>query len=175
MLFLIEQKDSEPRDPFFKPHCLHLDNEVVFLATRKLYKLTGNKRMLSSFVNRILEEFVLEDQEKETSIQQMARDLTQKIRLEKAQQRKIVEDKEAERIELEREALDQQKRLERITRDAVRRLEFKREYLRDRDHMCWSKKRDDLCDEVSLEIRKDLQWKDLYPIVAAVVLEGGES
>ncbi|GEM_PF-2603571 len=161
------------KDINFKQTNLYLDQEVVFLATRKLTAMTGNKRMLSAFVNQMLEEFILEgDDLPETSIRQKARELADKIRREKMSQRKIIQDEETRKADRERQEAEKRAAIEQATREAVRKLEFKREYLRDRDHMCWSRKREDLADEVSIATRQDLQWKDLYPIVAAIVMEG---
>lgn len=158
-------------DPFFKPHCLNLDADTVFLATQKLFRLTGNKRMLSSFVNRILEEFVLEDQEQETSVRQMARDLSERVRKEKFSQRKLIIDAEIQKAEMERKAAERVNLIEHETRAAVDRLGFKREWIRDRYGYNFSRRREELADAVSMACRLDLQWKDLAPIVTEIVLE----
>jgi len=165
-------ESEKPREPFFKQTNLHLDQEVVFLASRKLWQMTGNKRMLSSFVNRVLEEFVTEgDGSPDISIHQQARALAEKIRREKLSQRQLINDAETQRIDREKQEVERKKLIEKQTRLAIRKLGFKREFLRDRDHMSYESKRNALTDEVSLACRLDLQWKDLYSIAAEAVFE----
>ena len=171
----MKDPDSLP-EPIFKPHCLHLDAETVFLASRKLYKMTGSKRMLSSFVNRLLEEFVLEDDEREggVTIRQKARDLAEKIKQEKAGQRKLVIDSETQKIEQQKAESERQDLIRKRTTEAVRKIGFRREWLRDPPGMNFSHHRRELEDEVSIACRLDLQFKDILPIVAEEVL-GGDS
>lgn len=164
--------DELKKEPFFKQTNLNLDQEVVFLAGKKLYEMTGNKRMLSSFVNRVLTEFVCDGSDHpDMSIRQQARELADQIRKEKMSQRKLIEDEETRKAEQIRQDRERRELIKIQTMAAVRKLGFKREYLRDRAHMCYSGKRDALADEVSIACRLDLQWKDLYPVVAAIVFE----
>jgi hypothetical protein len=137
--------------------------------------MTGNKRMLSAFVNQMLEEFILEGEEQpETSIRQKAREMADKIRNEKLSQRKLVNDAETERIEREKKEVETRAFIEQQTHEAVRKLAFKPEWLRDRNGLNFSHHRKELEDEVSINCRMDLQWKELMPIVSAIVLSGNE-
>jgi hypothetical protein len=159
----------------FRQTNLYLDSEVVFLATQKLTGMTGNKRMLSAFVNQILEEFVLEGEERpETTIRQKARELSERVRNDKLSQRKLINDAETQRIEQEKKEAEKQAFVQVQTRAAVRKLNFKPEWLRDTRGLNFAHHRKEITDEVSFACRLDLQWKDIFPIVSAIVLPGEE-
>ena len=148
----------------FRQTNLYLDDDTVMLAKKKLFEMTGSRRALSSFVNRILEEFILEDEQKETSIRQMARELTDRIRHEKMAQRKLVTETTLKKTKLQGE-------IERETRRAIDNLGFKPEWIRDRPGYNFSHHRAELADEVTFAVGQDLQWKDIAPIVTAALLE----
>jgi hypothetical protein len=155
----------------FRQTNLYLDSEVVFLATQKLTGMTGNKRMLSAFVNQILEEFVLEGEERpETTIRQKARQLSEQVRKDKLSQRKLINDAETQKIEKIQQEAERKTHIERETRRAVQKLQFKPEWLRDTRGLNFSHHRKEITDEVSFACRLDLQWKDIFPVVSAAVL-----
>ncbi len=173
---LLFDPNEKPSEPFFKQTNLNLDQEVVFLASRKLWLMTGNKRMLSSFVNQVLTEFASDDKEHpEVSVRQQARDLAEKVRKEKMAQRQLIHDAETQRIEQEKADAEKREFIEQQTRLAIRKLGFCREYLRDKNHMCYENKRIALADEVAIACRADLQWKDISAIVSKAVFEEASS
>lgn len=143
------------------------DTHTVFLDE------VGGAGHVSEAFRIIEEEFVkFSSDNPDLSIPARARAIREQARHKVLSQKKLLKDEESMRIDRERQEADRKAIIERETRAAVRKLGFKREYLRDRDHMCYQTKRDALSDEVSLAVRLDLQFKDLYPIVAAAVLEG---
>ena len=122
---------------------------------------------------RLVEEEVLTspDEERDLSLRKRARLASDRAKLKFFQQRKLIQDADYQQEERERKEAERKALVESETRAAIQKLGFKREYLRNRDHMDWSHKRTALADEVSIACRMDLQFKDLYPVVAEIVLE----
>lgn len=122
---------------------------------------------------RIVEEELLSQpgEDRDLSLRKRAQEATEMAKRRFFEQRRLIQDEEAEKQRAAKQVLERKSLIEQTTREFVKKLGFRREYLRDREHMCWQKKRDELADEISIACRIDLQWKELYPVVAAVVLE----
>ncbi|MFA6332965.1 MAG: hypothetical protein WCX22_08435 [Methanoregula sp.] len=113
------------------------------------------------------------------------RDLSLKKRAEKAteaakhrffQQRRLIQEEENQKSVMARQAEERAALIKKETIEAMARLGFKPEWLRDTAVLNFSHHRKELVDEVTFAVRQDLQWRDIYPIVAAAVLgEPGES
>lgn len=150
-------------------------NVYLERATHNLFIDEVGEQNVSEFF-RLVEEEVLTspDEERDLSLRKRARLASDRAKLRFFQQRKLILDEESQQLERQRREAERQALIEKGTREAILKLGFKREYLRDRDHMCWEKKREALADEVSLACRIDLQWKNLYPVVAAIMFDDGE-
>jgi hypothetical protein len=90
------------------------------------------------------------------------------------QQRRLIQEEENQKSVMARQAEERKALIELETRGAVARLEFKPEWLRDARGLNFSHHRKEITDEVSFACRLDLQWKDIFPIVSAIVLTGEE-
>lgn len=108
------------------------------------------------------------------------RNLSLRIRAAKAteaakhrffQQRRLIQDEETQKKTMAEQALARKQIIEQETRLAIVKLKFKPEWIRDRPGYNFSHHREELADQVSMACRLDLQWKDLMPVVSAVLTE----
>jgi hypothetical protein len=122
---------------------------------------------------RLVEEETLcaPDEDRDLALRLRARNAVERTKQKFFQQRKLLNDSETIKAEQDRKQAERQALIERETKAAIHKLKFSREWLRDKPHMSYESKRLALADEVSIACRMDLQWKDLYPVVAAAVYE----
>jgi hypothetical protein len=90
------------------------------------------------------------------------------------QQRRLIQEEEGLKTTMARQAEERKALIELETRSAVVRIGFKPEWLRDTRGLNFAHHRKEITDEVSFACRLDLQWKDIFPIVSAIVLPGEE-
>lgn len=158
----------------------HLKRTSVYLD-RKIHgyfvEEIGEQHVSEFF--RLVEEEVLVQpgEDRELSLRKRAAHATEMAKQRFFEQRRLVLDEETQKSAMAQRAEERKNLIEQETREAVRRLEFKPEWLRDAPGLNFSHHRKEITDEVSFACRLDLQWKDLFPIVSAIVLDGerGES
>lgn len=130
---------------------------------------------VSEFLRLVEEDLLFQpDEDKLLSLRMRARKATECAKHRFFQQRKLIQEEEDLKARMAAEQLERKNLIEQEVRAAVRKIGFRREWLRDPPGMNFSHHRRELEDEVSIACRLDLQFKDLLPIVAKEVL-GGDS
>ncbi len=86
-----------------KTCCLYLDPEVVLLAQWKCKEIFGDRRKISQIVNDFLSDFVTDGEitDRPDPIKEKARELTRKKIKEFREQKKIISESEAAKLEAE--------------------------------------------------------------------------
>ena len=142
------------------------DTHTVFIDE------VGGAGHVSEALRIIEEEFVsFSSDNPDLSIPARARAIRERARQRVLSQKKLLQDEETTRIDRKRQEADRQLRIEQAAREAVRKHGFRPEWLRDPRGMNYSHHRKEITDEISIASRVDLQWKDIMPIVTAIVLE----
>lgn len=125
---------------------------------------------------RLVEEELLAQpgEDREVSLRIRAAKATEMAKQRFFQQRRLIQEEENQKSVMARQAEERKATIEAGVREAVKKLQFKPEWLRDRNGLNFSHHRKELEDEVSILCRIDLQWKELMPYVSAIVLSGND-
>jgi hypothetical protein len=150
-----------------------LDHKIQLLAEEKYRRLYHDDINYSAFFRSCLESWVYSADDPRPIWQQTS-EIVERIKKDLHAQKTLLSEEESLKFEKERREAERKAAIDRETRAAVKKLAFKPEWLRDPRGLNYSHHRKEITDEVSFACRVDLQWKDLMPVVSAIVLEGSE-
>lgn len=146
-----------------------LDHKVQLLAEEKHRRLYHEDINLSAFFRMCLEAWVYSADDPRPLWQQTT-DIVEQIKKERHEQQQLIKNAEFDRLEREKKEAEKHQVIEQSVREAVAKLGFRREWIRDAPGYNFAHHRKELEDEVSIACSLDLQWKDLAQIVSDAVI-----
>ena len=154
----------------WKRTTVHLDRRIHGYFVEEI-----GEQNVSLFFRLVEEELLAQPgEDRDLSLAKRAAKVTEAAKHRFFQQRRLIQEEENQKTSMVRQAEERKALIELETRNAVSRLAFKPEWLRDPRGLNFSHHRKEITDEVSFACRLDLQWKDIFPIVSAIVLENEE-
>jgi hypothetical protein len=129
------------------------------------------RQNVSEFFRLVEEELLAQPgEDRNLSLRLRAAKATEAAKHRFFQQRRLIQDEETQKAEAARRAAERKSLIEIEVRQAVKQLDFKREWIRDPPNMNFSHHRKQLEDLVTFAVGQDLQFKVLQPIVVSVLI-----